>query len=36
MVWRNPLRLVPFLLGAFLFVGLAVMSSFPETIDSTG
>jgi len=36
MVWRNPRRLVPFLLGAVLFVGLATLPSFPDTVDPAG
>ncbi len=36
MVWRNPRRFFPFLLGLVLFVGLSLAPSFPDTIDPTG
>jgi len=36
MVWRNPRRAIPFLLGAILFAGLAAAPQFPDTIDPTG
>ncbi len=36
MVWRNPRRLLPFLLGLVLFVGLAMAPPFPDTVDPAG
>ncbi len=36
MVWRNPRRLFPFLLGLALFVGIAAAPLFPDTVDPAG
>ena len=36
MVWRNPRRLVPFLLGALLFAGMSAAPLFPAVTDPGG
>jgi sodium-dependent dicarboxylate transporter 2/3/5 len=36
MVWRNPRRLFPFLLGLALFVGVAAAPPFPASMDPAG
>lgn len=36
MNWRNPRRLIPFLVGLGLFVAFASLPSFPDTTDPSG
>ena len=36
MNWRNPRRLVPFLLGGLLFAGMALAPGFPDVSDPSG
>ncbi len=36
MVWRNPRRALPFLLGVVLFAGFAAFPQLPDTVDPAG